>query len=235
MLTDNFFVVACKSGNGFQDELCHHLPGYQAKVDWPVVPCSLLEDRSDTCFPPDLRHLSQLLWPLKDLWEWPYTDSFLTTCGCVPSRPMSLGVSSWLKYSLTWFFSTMVHLPWGSLLAWPLKPGIPKGQPYWWRLRWRRHSVAQPFPAWAPLPTRPWDSFRHHPSQGRAPCIPMAPSYKEHSTSSAQPVLPREPVSLQSSGPSHHTLSSQQGHSPTTVHRSQIPCLCSSCCMHLWR
>lgn len=106
MLTDNFFVVAYKSGNGFQDELCHHLPGYQAKVDWPVVPCSLLEDRSDTCFPPDLRHLSQLLWPLKDLWEWPYTDSFLTTCGCVPSRPMSLGVSSWLKYSLTGYFST---------------------------------------------------------------------------------------------------------------------------------
>lgn len=59
MLTPPCHLVPNIFGNGFQEDMLHHLPRQRDEADWPVVPqmlcLVLLEDRMDISCLPGLR------------------------------------------------------------------------------------------------------------------------------------------------------------------------------------
>lgn len=76
----------------------------------------------------------------------------LSTCGCIPPRPIDLHRFSLLKYSLTCSSSTKSTYSLLQTFPSSLRPGIHTDQWYLKRLSPNSHSVLQPFPC----PMSPW-------------------------------------------------------------------------------
>lgn len=71
---------------------------------------------------------------------------FLSTPGCIPSRPMELWISSLNKHCWSDSLSQRVCIPFSNLSPQSLGPMIPQGWLLKNRLEQRRNSVLQPFP-----------------------------------------------------------------------------------------